>query len=236
MGSSRRSTSGREKRTAASATRIRQPPENSAQARAWAAASKPRPLRIEPARASAEWASMSARRAWISAMRCASTGRASIGWVVWASSASAISAARSVSAARTVSIRLSRVAGASCATPPMRARRGTSISPPSSAISPRISRKSVVLPLPLRPTNPTLCPAGISAEASSKSGLPSSVKLMFLNASMAPMWRGAQGLSTTVTERLRCLECDRCLTDPEGDAQYRARDRELDGDYCIACL
>ena len=38
--------------------------------------------------------------------------------------------------------------------------------------SPRISRNSVVLPLPLRPTNPTLCPAGISAEASSKSFLP----------------------------------------------------------------
>ena len=50
-----------------------------------------------------------------------------------ACSASASSAARSMSAASTVSIRLSRVAGASCATPPMRARFGTSISPPSSA-------------------------------------------------------------------------------------------------------
>ncbi len=57
----------------------------------------------------------------MSAIRCASC----------AVSASASSAVRSSSAISTVSIRLSRVAGASCATPPIRARRGTSISPPS---------------------------------------------------------------------------------------------------------
>ena len=187
VGSSSSSTSGRANSTAASATRIRQPPENSAQARACAAASKPRPCRIAAARASAECASMSASRVWISAMRCAS---------VAASSASAISAARSASAASTVSIRLSRLAGASCATPPIRARFGTSISPPSSASSPRISRKSVVLPVPLRPTKPTLCPAGITVEASSKSLLPSMEKPMFLNASMAPIWPAAGALST----------------------------------------
>ena len=38
---------------------------------------------------------------------------------------------------------------------------------------------------PFRPTNPTLCPAGISAEASSKSFFPSIEKVMFLKASMA---------------------------------------------------
>ena len=174
VGSSSSSTSGRANSTAASATRIRQPPENSAQALACAAASNPSPFRIDAARASAECASMSASRAWISAIRCASV----------AASASAISAARSTSASSTVSIRLSRVAGASCATPPIRARFGTSISPASSASSPRISRNSVVLPLPFRPTNPTLCPAGISAEASSKSFLPSIEKLMLRIASM----------------------------------------------------
>ncbi len=54
----------------------------------------------------------------------------------------------------------------------------------SSASSPWISLKSVVLPLPLRPTNPTLCPAGIVAEASSKSFLPSIEKVRLRSASM----------------------------------------------------
>ena len=137
---------------------------------------------------------MSASRAWISPIRCASV----------ATSASAISAARSVSASSTVSIRLSRVAGASCATPPIRARFGTSISPASSGSSPRISLKSVVLPDPFRPTNPTLCPAGIVAEASPKSFRPSIEKPMLRIASMmAPMWPGAPLLSTEPQAPLR---------------------------------
>ena len=94
-------------------------------------------------------------------------------WPSVAFSASAISAARSVSAASTVSMRLTSLAGASCATPPIRAPRGTEISPVSSVSSPRISRNSVVLPVPLRPTSPTLCPSGITAEACSMSGRPS---------------------------------------------------------------
>ncbi len=134
---------------------------------------------------------MSTRRVWISAMRLPSA----------AVSASAISAARSASASSTVSIRLSRVAGASWATPPMRARRGISISPPSSVSSPRISRNSVVLPAPLRPTNPTLCPAGISAVVSSKSLRPSREKVTFLIDSMAAMWPARRALSTEAARR-----------------------------------
>ena len=122
------------------------------------------------------------------APRCrrAASGSRRSGGRPCASSASASSAARSTSAASTVSTRLSRVAGASCATPPIRARFGTSISPASSGSSPRISRNSVVLPLPLRPTKPTLWPPGISTEASSNRRLPSIEKPMLRIASMAP--------------------------------------------------
>ena len=52
----------RAKSTAASATRMRQPPENSDKARACAASSKPRPDRMLAARAGAECASISTRR------------------------------------------------------------------------------------------------------------------------------------------------------------------------------
>ena len=101
VGSSSSKRSGSENSTAASATRIRQPPENSPSDRACAASSKPSPLRIRAARAGALCASMSTRRVWISAMRSGS----------FAVSASAISASRSTSAESTKSTRLSAPAG-----------------------------------------------------------------------------------------------------------------------------
>ena len=124
---------------------------------------KPSPLRISVARASPDQASMSASRVCTSAMRLGSV----------AVSASASSEARSVSAASTVSRRVSSEPGTSWATPPMRAARGTSIRPESSVSWPRIRRKRVVLPVPLRPTRPTLWPVGMTAEACSMSGRPS---------------------------------------------------------------
>ena len=63
-------------------------------------------------------------------------------------------------------------AGTSCATPPMRAREGSSMVPASSARSPRMRPNSVVLPVPLRPTTPTLWPVGTLAEAPSNRGRP----------------------------------------------------------------
>ena len=50
--------------------------------------------------------------------------------------------------------------GASCATVPIWAWRGTRIEPDSVPSSPRIMRNSVDLPTPLRPTRPTLWPSG----------------------------------------------------------------------------
>ena len=107
------------------------------------------------ARASAEWASMSTSRVWISAMR----------WASRAVSASAIRALRSRSAASTMSTSGSAVAGASCATCPMRQLRGSETDPDSGASSPETIRKSVDLPAPLRPTSPALVPAGSVSEA-----------------------------------------------------------------------
>ena len=92
-GSSRISRSGLLNSVPASATRMRQPPENSPQGRAWASLSKPRPCRIEAARAGAEAAPISSSRAWISASRRPS----------WQVSASASRALRSTSAASTAS-------------------------------------------------------------------------------------------------------------------------------------
>jgi hypothetical protein len=77
--------------------------------------------RMLAARDSAECASMSTRRIWISAMRCGSV----------AVSASARSALRSLSALSTISISESSVPGASCATWPMRAFFGSEIEPVS---------------------------------------------------------------------------------------------------------
>jgi hypothetical protein len=107
-------------------------------------------------------APMSISRSWISAMRCASVE----------CSASASRAARSLSAASTSSITKVGPPGASCATSPTRALCGTEIEPPSGAMSPRIRRSRVDLPVPLRPTRPTRWPAGIAAVARSKSSRP----------------------------------------------------------------
>ena len=101
-----------------------------------------------PAMANAVHASMSASRCCTSAIRCGSV----------AVSASASREARSVSACRTVSSSEVAEEGTSCATPPIRTRAGSVISPPSSASSPRIRRNSVDFPVPLRPTSPTLWP------------------------------------------------------------------------------
>ena len=55
--------------------------------------------------------------------------------------------------------------GASCARNPMRCPRGNSIDPPSGCRAPRIRSSKVDLPAPLRPTSPTLLPSAICALA-----------------------------------------------------------------------
>ncbi|MNJ78370.1 hypothetical protein D3C77_761080 [compost metagenome] len=54
----------------------------------------------------------------------------------------------------------------------MRAVLGREISSPLAASSPRISLNSVDLPMPLRPTRPTLDPGGRLTEASSRNSRP----------------------------------------------------------------
>ncbi len=127
------------------------------------------------ARASAEWASISASRTWISAIRCGSVA------VVSSSS----SAARSRSALSTMSISGSSVPGASCATWPIRVFFGRLIEPVSPASSPVMALNSVVLPVPLRPTSPALVPAGRVSEAWSMSRRPAIRRDKSLMISMA---------------------------------------------------
>ena len=79
VGSSRSRRSGWANSTAASATRMRQPPEKDDNGRACASKSKPRPARMRAARAGAACASMSTRRVWISAMRCGVARRLGLG-------------------------------------------------------------------------------------------------------------------------------------------------------------
>ena len=74
--------------------------------------------------------------------------------------------------------------GASCATVPMRAFFGTLAEPASEMRSPRISFKSVDLPVPLRPTRPTLWPSGREAEAPSSRSLPPIRKVRLLICNM----------------------------------------------------
>src|SRR6516165_11223321 len=136
---------------------MRQPPENSLAGRCWSAWEKPRPARISAARAGAECAPMSASRVWISAIRPASV----------AISASAIRAVRSRSALSTTSSKLAGPPGASWERRSMLPRAASSIRPCSGASSPAITRNRVVLPVPLRPTNPTRAPPGMCAEAPS---------------------------------------------------------------------
>ena len=146
MGSSSSSRSGSENRTAAKATRIRQPPENAEQGCSCSLWVNPRPRRIDAARASADHASMSTRRVCTSAMRLGSV----------AVSASASSASRSTSARSTVLISDTSLPGTSWDTPPIFQPLGMFTTPVSSTISPRMILNSVVLPDPLRPTSPTL--------------------------------------------------------------------------------
>ena len=87
------------------------------------------------ARAGAAWAPMSARRVWISAMRCGSV---------------AVSASASRRCARgwpasTISIRRSGPSGASCGSRPMVARAGQAKRPCSTAMSPAMARNRVDL-------------------------------------------------------------------------------------------
>ncbi len=123
-GSSRIRRSGLLNSVPASATRMRQPPENSPQGRAWASLSKPRPCRIEAARAGAEAAPISSSRAWMSASRSPS----------WQASDSASSAVRSTSAASTASRTDMLPPGGSCGTEPMRFRPLRLMLPPSASI------------------------------------------------------------------------------------------------------
>ena len=57
--------------------------------------------------------------------------------------------------------------GASCATRPRRQRAGSEIAPPSGCSSPAMSFRSVVLPLPLRPTSAAFWPAETATVARS---------------------------------------------------------------------
>jgi len=132
------------------------------------------------ARASAEWAEISARRSWMSAIRAGSE----------ALSDSLVSALSSRSAAITVSRSDMSEAGASWATPPIFAPLGTLIRPISGSNWPSISLKRVVLPVPLRPTKPTLWPPGMVREHSSKSGFPSMEKPRFEIVNMIGTSRG----------------------------------------------
>ena len=156
-GSSRIRRSGLLNSVPASATRMRQPPENSPQGRPCASLSKPSPCRIEAARAGAEAAPISSSRAWISASRRPS----------WQVSSSASRAVRSTSAASTASSTVMSPPGGSCGTEPMRMRPVMLMLPPSASIMPWIRRSSVDLPAPLRPTRPTFQPSEMAAEARS---------------------------------------------------------------------
>ena len=162
-------------RTAASATRIRQPPENDDSGRPCAASSKPRPLRIRAARAGAASAPIAASRSWISASRPGSPP----------SAAAASSAVRSLSAASTASSGVASPPGASCATTPIRTPACSRTLPASGCSSPAIRRSSVDLPDPLRPTSPKRWPAGTCSVAPSSSGRPAIRSVMSLRWSMA---------------------------------------------------
>ena len=73
------------------------------------------------------------------------------------------------SAASTVSTGLLEPDGASWLVMPIRQRLDTLTVPFSGSRAPVIKRRSVVLPVPLRPTNPTRCPALTTALARSNS-------------------------------------------------------------------
>ena len=154
VGSSSSSRSGSANSIAASATRMRQPPENSEQGRCCSSS--------KPSRRGCGRARRRRMRADVG------EPRVDLGDAVRVVRGLGFGEqrARSPSARSTTSIRLSGPSGASCASRPMRVRCGTTMSPCSGAISPAMARNSVVLPAPLRPTRPTRIPSGMVAEAS----------------------------------------------------------------------
>ena len=156
VGSSRSRRSGLANSAVASATRMRQPPENEFTGRAWAASSKPSPARMVAARAGAESAPMERKRSCTSPSRCGS-----------AISNSANRERRSSSPCSTISSSDRSPDGASCFTCAMRAREARRISPPSGVSPPEIAFSSVDLPAPLRPTRPIRRPGSTVRSASS---------------------------------------------------------------------
>ena len=143
VGSSSSSRSGLANSAVASATRIRQPPEN-------VRPGAPAPRRRSPVpRGSPRRGRAPRRRRWRAAAHASRRAGAAT-----AVSASASSARRSGSPCSTVSSRLASPEGASCFTSASRARAASRISPPSSGRSPAIARSRVDLPAPLRPTRP----------------------------------------------------------------------------------
>ena len=106
---------------------------------------------MRAARAGAAWASMSTSRVWISAMRMGSR----------ASSASSMQrGALDVGLQHEIDQRLRPARRLLLDAADPRACAAIEIAPPSGEISPGISRNSVVLPAPLRPTSPTRAPVG----------------------------------------------------------------------------
>src|SRR5665213_3306891 len=156
--------------------------------RDWSAVEKPKPARIEAARAGAAWAPISASLVWISAMRCGSC----------AVSASAKSWLRSTWALSTTSSKLSGPFGASCASRPRRQRGGSSMLPCSADMSPAITLKSVVLPEPLRPTRPTRAPGVMRAAAPSSSARPAMRTVRSSITSMRAFWPSRRSVATPI--------------------------------------
>ena len=105
---------------------------------------------------------------------------------------SASRALRSLSASRTVSIKLCGPLGTSWSTTPNFMFLRILISPSSGLTSPFIRRNKVDLPVPFRPTKPTLSPWFMASVACSNRGRPSmryvkSLMCNMHNASIAPL-------------------------------------------------
>ena len=103
---------------------------------------------MRAARAGAAWASISASRVWMSAMRCGSLARLGLGEQ---------RRALLVGGEHEVDQRL-RAAGRLLLDAAEPRARGTLIEPLSAGFRRAIRRNSVVLPAPLRPTRPTRAP------------------------------------------------------------------------------
>ncbi len=162
---------------AANETRIRQPPEKSDRGCFCCSAEKPRPYKIAPARDSAELAPMTFKRSCSSPILIPSLEASAF-------SSSASSSVRSVSACSTQSNRDTLVSEISCLTVAIRCPLVVRMSPSSGAMSPKINRNSVVLPVPFRPVRPTFCPSEMWADALSNSKRPPNRNVMSLISSM----------------------------------------------------